>query len=81
MWWVGKVLKMLGEKTIAGIAIFFATMYEESQTFKLWGSITMQDEHLGFWSFSIFFEYYIRQGRIFPHLSKLLLKAFGKNKF
>ena len=68
MWWVGKVLKMLGEKTIAGIAIFFATMYEESQTFKLWGSITMQDEHLGFWSFSISFLSITLDRKQFPHI-------------
>ena len=44
-------------------------------------SVTMLDEHLGFWPFPIFFEYCIRQGTIFPQLINYLLKAFGKTKF
>ena len=41
--------------------------------------VTMLDEHLG--HFPYFFEYCIRQGKIFPQLIKHLLKAFGKTKF
>ena len=49
---------------------------------KLWGSITMHDEHLGFWSFLVytFYEYCIRQEIIFSHLIKLLLKSFYLGK-
>ena len=36
------------------------------------GSSTMQDEHLGLWSFHIFFEYDIKQETISPHLIKPL---------
>ena len=41
----------------------------------------MYDEHLGLWSFHIFFEYDIKQETIFPHLIKHLLKALSNNKF
>ena len=34
----------------------------------------MQDKHIGFWSFPIFFRVFHRQETIFPHLIKLLLK-------
>ena len=37
---------------------------------KLWGSVAMQDELIGFWSFPIFFS----------HLIKLLLKNIWKNQ-
>ena len=43
---------------------------------KLRGSIAMQDEHLDFWSFPIFF----RKETIFPHLIKLLLKNIQENQ-
>ena len=48
----------------------------EAKNMKLWGSIAMQDEHLGFWSFPIFF----RKETIFPLLIKLLLKNIWENQ-
>ena len=47
---------------------------------KLWGSIAMQDEHISFWSFPIFFEYCIRQETNFSDLIKVLLKNIWKNQ-
>ena len=44
-------------------------------------SSTMQDEHLGLWSFHILFGYGIKQETIIPHLIKPLLKALRKIKF
>ena len=46
---------------------------------KLWGSIAMQDEHVSFWSFPIFFRVLHQTGN-FSHLIKLFLKNNWKNQ-
>ena len=72
---------MWGEKAIAVIAIFLScgvwSQYRrKAKIWKLWDSVVMQYEHLGFWSFPIFFW----QEKIFPHLIMLLLKKIWENQ-
>ena len=55
-WWVGKSSKLWREKAVAGTKMFLKLRgMEKKKKSEIMGLNNMQDEHLGFWFFPIFF--------------------------